>query len=126
MDVFKLRDAVVGEYREYVESVVRVLDPRLDDFVRNKLAAGELWPDAVLQLNPAFEPGATLGELAGQLSMSSRRPGSVNVSDGCPRRRFCGLGARTVQRMCAAVRTGIRSGSSSSAQRTSRMALKSS
>ena len=40
MDVFKLRDAVVDEYREYVESFVRVLDPRLDDFVRSRLAAG--------------------------------------------------------------------------------------
>jgi len=66
MDVFRLRDAVVGEYREYVESFVRVLDPRLDGFVRRQLEQGELWPDAVLQLNPAFEPGATLDELGGR------------------------------------------------------------
>ena len=30
--VFKLREAVVGEYRDYVESCIRVLDPRIDAF----------------------------------------------------------------------------------------------
>ena len=64
MDVFKLREAVVGEYRDYVESFVRVLDPRVDGFVRQQLGAGELWPDSVLQLNPSYESTDTLGELA--------------------------------------------------------------
>lgn len=64
MDVFKLREAVVGEYKDYVESFVRVLDPLIDGYVREKLAAGELWPDSVLQLNPAYEPTDSLGELA--------------------------------------------------------------
>jgi superfamily II DNA/RNA helicase len=64
MDVFKLREAVVDEYRDYVESFVRVLDPKIDKFVRNKLEGGELWPDAVLQLNPAYVQDETLSELA--------------------------------------------------------------
>src|SRR5712692_6190211 len=64
MDAFALRDRVVGEYRDYVESFVRILDPRIDGFVRGQLQKGELWPDAVLQLNPAFEQGDTLAELA--------------------------------------------------------------
>ncbi len=51
LDVFALRNRVVQEYREYVESFVRVLDPRLEEFVRQRLAEGELWPEAVLQLN---------------------------------------------------------------------------
>ena len=64
MDVFRLRDTVVNEYRDYVESFVRVLDPGINEFVRQQLGAGELWPDAVLQLNPAFVMDRTLGELA--------------------------------------------------------------
>src|SRR5687767_7626879 len=63
-DVFRLRDRVVGEYRDYVESFVHIYDQRIEGFVREKLDEGELWPDAVLQLNPAYEPGPTLGELA--------------------------------------------------------------
>jgi hypothetical protein len=63
-DVFRLREHVVQEYRDYVESFVHVLDPGIDEFVRQRLTEGELWPEAVLQLNPAYEPGPTLGELA--------------------------------------------------------------
>ena len=64
MDVFKLRESIVDEYKAYVESFVRVLDPRVSNFVQEQLASGELWPDAVLQLNPAFEPGQNLQQLA--------------------------------------------------------------
>ena len=74
-DVFKLRDRVVGEYRDYVESFVHIYDQGIEEFVRAKLSQGELWPDAVLQLNPAYEPGPTLGELAakGELHWGTAR-----------------------------------------------------
>src|SRR5258706_2435029 len=63
-DVFGLRDRVVGEYRDYVESFIHVRDQRVNDYVRAMLASGELWPDAVLQLNPSYESTDTVGELA--------------------------------------------------------------
>jgi len=66
MDIFALRDQVVGEYRRYFESFINILDDRLRGFVQERLAEGEMWPDAVLQLNPAYEPGPTLAELAAQ------------------------------------------------------------
>ena len=59
LDVFQLRDSVVGEYRDYVKSFVQVLDERIDEYVNRKLDEGALWPDAVLQLNPAFEMDRT-------------------------------------------------------------------
>ena len=66
LDVFQLRDRVVAEYRDYVQSFVRVLDDRIDDFISSRLNEGELWPAAELQLNPAFEMDRTLRELAAQ------------------------------------------------------------
>ncbi|MBI3979122.1 MAG: DEAD/DEAH box helicase [Chloroflexi bacterium] len=66
LDIFALRDRVVGEYRDYFESFVNILDPQIEGFVRDELAAGKLWPEAVLQLNPAYERGPTLGDLARQ------------------------------------------------------------
>ncbi|MBI2940104.1 MAG: DEAD/DEAH box helicase [Chloroflexi bacterium] len=63
-DVFALRDRVVDEYRDYAESFVNILDERIRQFVQERLDQGELWPEAILQLNPAYEPGPTLGELA--------------------------------------------------------------
>ena len=64
LDVFKLRESVVDEYRDYVSSFIRVLDDRINQYVNNRLGQGELWPEAVLQLNPAFEMDQTLGEMA--------------------------------------------------------------
>ena len=52
---------VVDEYRSYLESFVNIQDERLDDFVRGELGRGALWPEAYLQLNPAFEEAETLG-----------------------------------------------------------------
>lgn len=65
LDVFKLRGSVVGEYSEYVQGFINILDPRVDDFVNRQLSSGELWPDPALQLNPAYQGADTLGELAG-------------------------------------------------------------
>ena len=64
LDVFQLRDRVVEEYRDYVQSFVQVLDDRIDEFIARRLDEGELWPAAELQLNPAFEMDLTLGELS--------------------------------------------------------------
>jgi len=66
MDVFALREKVVSDYRHYIESFVRINDEGIADFVEKKFNEGVLWPDAILQLNPAYEPGSTLDELAAQ------------------------------------------------------------
>jgi ATP-dependent helicase YprA (DUF1998 family) len=66
MDVFALREKVVSDYKQYIESFVRIRDERIDGFVQDELKKGALWPEAILQLNPAYEPGPTLDELAAQ------------------------------------------------------------
>jgi superfamily II DNA/RNA helicase len=66
MDVFSLREKVVNDYRDYIKSFVRIRDERIDQFVQQKFSEGALWPDAILQLNPAYQPGATLDQLAAQ------------------------------------------------------------
>src|SRR5215472_10093991 len=63
-DVFALRDQVVSEYQRYAKSFINILDHRLSDFVTGELDQGRLWPDPVLQLNPAFERGCDLKTLA--------------------------------------------------------------
>lgn len=64
MDVFALREKVVNDYRDYIKSFVRIRDEAIDQFVQQKFDAGALWPDAILQLNPAYAPGKALDELA--------------------------------------------------------------
>ena len=62
MDIFKLRNHVVEQYREYLTSSIRILDPDIQRFVDQKLDEGEVWPDPVLQLSPAF-PSDDRGDL---------------------------------------------------------------
>ena len=64
MDAFRLRETVVADYAEYVQSFLGILDPRIRAFVDQQLADGMLWPDPLLQLSPAYQPAETVEELA--------------------------------------------------------------
>jgi hypothetical protein len=64
MDVFSLRDRVVDDYQRYVRGFVSVSEPNARRFVENYFDAETLWPEPLVQLNPSFEPGRSLEELA--------------------------------------------------------------
>ena len=64
MDVFDLRDQLVTDYAQYVRSFINIQDERVGETVERKLQEGALWPEPLIQLNPAFEPGASVPELA--------------------------------------------------------------
>lgn len=64
MDAFALREALVGDYRRYAESFLTIRDPRVRAHVRQELDDGLLWPEPRIQLNPSFEPGGWIDELA--------------------------------------------------------------
>ena len=54
MDVFELRDRVVGDYANYVRSFLTVGNPATRRFVNDYLIAGNLWPEPLVQLNPSL------------------------------------------------------------------------
>ncbi|MBX5493573.1 MAG: DEAD/DEAH box helicase, partial [Chloroflexi bacterium] len=66
MDVFDLRDRVVGEYAEYVRSFLQVRKPETRAFVDEYLGSGRLWPAPLVQLNPSFKPGASIDALVAE------------------------------------------------------------
>jgi superfamily II DNA/RNA helicase len=55
VDVFAVRNQVVGDYREFARSFVRVRDRALAEKVDQELASS-LVPEPWVSLNPAFEP----------------------------------------------------------------------
>ena len=75
MDVFALRDRLIGDYADYVRRFIEVRDQRIREQVRRELEAGRLWPDPLIQLNPGFEPGGSIEDLVneGVLHTESRR-----------------------------------------------------
>ncbi len=63
MDVFELRRKLVEDYGEYATSFVNITDERIRKHVDEELKGGLLWPEPLIQLNPAFESGGTVDEL---------------------------------------------------------------
>ncbi len=63
MNVFELRNSVINDYREYVESFINIKDERIENFVKDELRKGKLWPDGLIQLNPSYEIGKNIIQL---------------------------------------------------------------
>ncbi len=66
MDVFDLHRHVVSDYADYTKSFVRIADSRVARQVEEEMGRGLLWPEPLLQLNPAFQPGRSIDELVAQ------------------------------------------------------------
>ncbi|GLV49277.1 DEAD/DEAH box helicase [Thermus sp. LT1-2-5] len=68
MSVFGLHQRAIGEYREFVRSFVNIADKRLERFVEEHVLAenGGLWPEALIQLSPAYRLGGSVDELVEQ------------------------------------------------------------
>jgi ATP-dependent helicase YprA (DUF1998 family) len=63
MNVFDLRNELVGEYGKYTQSFINIRFQPLRERVESEMARGALWPDPLLQLNPAYQPGGTVEDL---------------------------------------------------------------
>ena len=66
MDAFSLRNQVIEDYAEFVRSFVTIKDERIASKVKDELDSGLLWPDPLIQLNPAFEQGPSLQDLVAE------------------------------------------------------------
>jgi hypothetical protein len=62
VDVFDLRQRLVDDYADFTRSFVNIRDERIAAHVDHELGEG-LWPEPIVQLNPAFEAGGTVDEL---------------------------------------------------------------
>jgi hypothetical protein len=63
MDVFELRNLLVGDYASYTRSFIKIADPRIRAKVDSDLEAGAFWPEPLLQLNPTLKRGGTIDDL---------------------------------------------------------------
>ena len=63
MDVFDLHSQIVADYRSYVSSFIHIEPPDIKEVVEKALDDGHLWPEPLLQLNPAFEDAGSMDEL---------------------------------------------------------------
>ena len=55
MNVFDTHRQVLDDYATYIRSFIHIADPQIAATVESSLAAGRLWPQPLLQFNPAYE-----------------------------------------------------------------------
>ena len=63
MDVFRVRDRLIDDYREFTGSFVDIHDKNIREHVAERMARGYQWPDPWLSLNPNFASGGTITDL---------------------------------------------------------------
>jgi hypothetical protein len=82
------RLCAVADYAEYIRGFVHVRNQKIRDHVESALASGLLWPDPLIQLNPAFEAGDSIDELVesrilhdecANVFQKDKQPGPNNV-----------------------------------------------
>ena len=66
MNAFEIRRKLIADYSTYVRSFINIRDSRVNRYVEDAMASGLLWPDPLVQLNPAFEPGDSIDELVAE------------------------------------------------------------
>lgn len=64
MNIFTLRNDIINEYTKYTRSFLTIRDATIATFVQDELHRGRLWPDALIQLSPAYAPARTVADLA--------------------------------------------------------------
>ena len=85
MDVFSLRDTVVGEYRKFATSFTTIHAEDIRQQVEAIYAEGRFWPEPLIQINPSYKRGANLASLITGGALEPRtaeifRAGSARLS----------------------------------------------
>ena len=63
MNVFNTHRQIVNDYAQYIRSFINISDPEIARKVEDSLSEGRLWPQPLLQFNPAYEQAGTVEEV---------------------------------------------------------------
>ncbi|NGO39052.1 DEAD/DEAH box helicase [Limisphaera ngatamarikiensis] len=89
MTIFDLHSAVLADYRDFVRSFFLIADERARAFVDRALEEEQqLWPEPLVQLSPAYAPGAAVDELARQGLVTEETARIFRHPDGRPFRLY--------------------------------------
>ena len=64
LDVFALRDSVVGEYKRFATSFTTIHAPDIREQVEAIYAGNRYWPEPLIQINPSYKRSTDVGTLA--------------------------------------------------------------
>lgn len=116
MSVFDLHASVVRDYQRYVQSFLSIADDRIRQFVETKLLQENVfWPDALLQLNPSYQLGQSVDDLAAAGTLAAATAHIFRTPAGMPIQLYqhqCGAISRASKKESYVVTSGTGSGKS--------------
>ncbi len=71
MNVFEIHANIVKDYASYIRSFINIADGEIASKVEEALAEGRLWPQPLLQFNPAYEMAGGIDEITASGVMHS-------------------------------------------------------
>jgi hypothetical protein len=63
MDVLMLHRRAIERYQGYIRSFIDIRDDDIRQEVISQLDSGKLWPEPLIQFNPAYKAGASIQAL---------------------------------------------------------------
>ncbi|MBC7327869.1 DEAD/DEAH box helicase [bacterium] len=67
MSVFELREKLIEDYKNFINSFILIRDERISSYVDNLLKhEARFWPDFLINLSPSYAKGKNLEELANE------------------------------------------------------------
>ncbi len=72
MDVFSLRDAVVGENKKFATSFTTIYADDIRQKVEAIYAQERYWPEPLIQVNPSYKAGKSVDELVADGALDPR------------------------------------------------------
>src|SRR5437016_4879195 len=64
LDVFSLRDSVVGEYKNFATSFTTIFADDIREQIEAIYASDRYWPEPLIQINPSYRRTTTVEALA--------------------------------------------------------------
>lgn len=83
MDVFSLRDTLIGEYRKFATSFTTIHANDIRKQIEEIYAEGRFWPDPLIQINPSYKRGLNLDTLIANGALDPRTA-DIFRADGAP------------------------------------------
>jgi len=84
VDIFRFHRAVMDQYQAFAKSFIDIDDPEIEKALQDEGRLKTMWPDPLIQFNPAYETGAGVDSLIAEGVLT---PGMAHVLKGFPLHR---------------------------------------
>lgn len=84
VDIFRFHRAVMDQYQAFAKSFIDIDDPEIEKALQDEGRLKTMWPDPLIQFNPAYETGSGVESLIAEGVLT---PGMAHVLKGFPLHR---------------------------------------